>query len=149
MEKTLNRIREARRRQGASLRTLARKLGIPVSEVRRQEQPASDLKLSEVQRWQQALEVPVGELLAEPHDQLSTPVLQRARILKLMKTAASIREQSQGTPAGNLAETLVRQLAELMPEAKDVPPWNEHAPRRTTDYGKTALHTAPDTLFDH
>lgn len=148
MEKTLNRIRDARKRQGISLRTVARKLGLPIAELRRQEQPSSDLKLSEIQRWQQALEVPIGELLAEPHDQLSTPVLRRARIVKLMKTAASIRDRSHGTQAGNLATMLVGQLAELMPDAHDVTPWPESGPRRTLEeYGRTALHPAPDTLF--
>ena len=50
----LHRIADVRRQQGVTLRNVARRLGIPLPVVRRQEQPDSDLRLSELLRWQRA-----------------------------------------------------------------------------------------------
>ena len=97
-----HRIAEVRRRQGVTLRNVARRLGIEMSVVRRQEQPDCDLRLSDLQRWQEVLEVPVAELLEEGEGQLSGPVLERSRMVKLMKTAAAIRERTSGTPVGRV-----------------------------------------------
>src|SRR6188508_2876083 len=71
---TLHRIQEVRRLQGMSLRTAARQLGTDIRSIRAQEQATSDLRLSDLYRWQQALDVPVSELLVEDDDPLSRPV---------------------------------------------------------------------------
>jgi transcriptional regulator with XRE-family HTH domain len=144
----LHRIAEVRRQQRVSLRTVARRLRLPITEVRRQEHPSSDLKVSEIQRWQQVLEVPIAELLVEADGQLSAPVLERSRMIKLMKTAAAIREQSHGTAVGRLVTMLIGQLVEVMPEVADVTPWPEAGQRRTLeDYGRTARYPVPSDLF--
>ena len=67
----LHRIQEVRRLQGMSLRTAARQLGTDVRSIRAQEQASTDLKLSDLYRWQEALEVPIGELLVEDNEPLS------------------------------------------------------------------------------
>jgi len=61
----LHRVSEVRRQQGVTLRNVARRLGIPLPVVRRQEQPDCDLRISDLLRWQEVLEVPVAELLVE------------------------------------------------------------------------------------
>ena len=86
-----HRIADVRRQQGVTLRNVARRLGVPLPVVRRQEQSDCDMRLSELLRWQEVLEVPVAELLVEGDGQLSGPVLARSRMVKLMKTAAAIR----------------------------------------------------------
>ena len=44
--------------------------------------------------WQKILEVPIVELLVESEDVLSKPLLQRAQLVRLMKTALAILEQA-------------------------------------------------------
>src|SRR3990170_2104581 len=78
----LHQLGAARRRQGLSIRCVAQRLGKTVSEVRDQEEEQADLLVSELYRWQAALEVPIEELLSEPEDSLSPRVLARARLLK-------------------------------------------------------------------
>jgi len=86
----LHRLAEVRRTQGISRRTLARRLNTDVSEVKKQEEQTSDLPLSELYRWQAALDVPLLELLVESDEPLSAPVLKRAQMVGLMKTAVAI-----------------------------------------------------------
>ena len=59
----LHRIADARRRQGVSLRSVARRLNKSAEQVRRLEEPTSDMLVSELYEWQQALEVPIREKL--------------------------------------------------------------------------------------
>ena len=146
--RSYHRIAEVRRRQGVTLRNVARRLGIEMSVVRRQEQPDCDRRLSDLQRWQEVLEVPVAELLEEGEGQLSGPVLERSRMVKLMKTAAAIRERTSGTPVGRVVTMLVEQILEIMPELSDVTPWHTIGQRRTRDdLGRTARHVVPEDLF--
>jgi transcriptional regulator with XRE-family HTH domain len=144
----MHRIAEVRQRQGVTLRNVARRLGIEMSVVRRQEQADCDLRISEVMAWQSVLEVPIAELLVEDEGQLSGPVLERSRMVKLMKTAAAIRERTGGTPVGKMVEMLVSQILEIMPELEDVTPWNTVGQRRTLDdVGRTARSSVPDDIF--
>lgn len=144
----LHRIAEVRQQQGVTLRNVARRLGLSLSLVRRQEQPDCDLRLSDLLRWQQVLEVPVAELLVEGEGQLSGPVLARSRMVKLMKTAAALRERTAGTPAARITEMLVEQILELMPELADVTPWHTSGARRSLDdVGRTARFTVSDEVF--
>jgi transcriptional regulator with XRE-family HTH domain len=129
----LHRIAEVRRQQGVTLRNVARRLGIPLPVVRRQEHPDCDIRLSDLLRWQQVLEVPVAELLVEGDGQLSGPVLERSRMVKLMKTAAAIRERSREPAVTRMVQMLVDQILEIMPELADVTPWHSVGQRRTGD----------------
>ena len=132
-----HRIQEIRRREGMSLRSAARQLGCDTRTVRMQEQATTDLKISDLHRWQKALDVPLAELLVESEDSLSGPVLERARMVRLMKTAAAIKERADGTPVGRLAEMLNEQILEIMPELADVGPWHSVGQRRSTnDFGR-------------
>ena len=109
---------------------LARRLGISVEEVQRQEQSSSDMLLSDLHRWQQALAVPIVELLDEPEGELSPPVRLRARLLRVMKTVRSIQQRARQAPMRRLAETLVAQLVEVMPELTDAAAWPAIGHRR-------------------
>ena len=143
-----HRIAEVRRQQGVTLRNVARRLGIEMGVVRRQEHPEADLRISDLLLWQQVLEVPVAELLVEGEGQLSGPVLERSRILKLMKTAAAIRERTGGTPVGRLVDMLISQILEIMPELRDVTPWHTVGQRRTLDdVGRAAAWPVSEEIF--
>jgi transcriptional regulator with XRE-family HTH domain len=145
----LHRIADVRREQHISLRSAARATGTPEAVLRRQERADSDLTLSEVYAWQEALQVPIEDLLVEPARPLSRPVMERARLVRVMKTAAAIRELAESDRIERLAQTLVEQLVEIMPELAEVSPWHAVGQRRTLDeYGRTAERTFPDHLLD-
>lgn len=147
-QKRMHRIADVRQRQGVTLRNVARRLGIELAVVRRQEEPDCDLRISDVMLWQEVLEVPIAELLVEADGQLSGPVLERSRMVKLMKTAAALRERTAGTAAARMTEMLVEQILELMPELADVGPWHTALARRPLDdVGRTARCTVSDELF--
>lgn len=132
--KALHRIADVRRRQGVALRTVARVLNVEIEEAARQEQEDCDLPLSILQKWQAVLDVPIAELLVESDELLSAPVMERARLLRVMKTAATILEKADGPRIRRLAETLVKQLVEIMPELEGIGPWHEYVgPRRRRD----------------
>jgi transcriptional regulator with XRE-family HTH domain len=148
MSRPLHRIAEIRRQQGVSIRTAARRINTTVGRAREQEQADADLSLSQLYRWQQALEVPVADLLVDLDAPLSAPVLQRAQMLKLMKTAMAIKEAARDESTRLLGQMLVDQLVEIMPELRDVNPWPTVGQRRTLgELGRIAMETVPDTVF--
>jgi transcriptional regulator with XRE-family HTH domain len=130
-DRPLHQLALVRQRQDISRRTLARRLGIDVARVKLQEQETSDMLLSSLYEWQQALEVPVAELLVESEDPLSPPVLKRAQMLRLMKTAKTILCRAQQLSIRRMAQMLIEQLVEIMPELQDVTPWHAVGQRRT------------------
>jgi transcriptional regulator with XRE-family HTH domain len=147
-KRRLHRLSAVRRLQGISRRTLARRLNMEVSDVRHQEEETTDLPLSTLYQWQKALEVPVIELLVECDDSLSQPLLQRAQLVRLMKTAMAIREQAEQDTVHLMAQTLVDQLLEMMPELRGVSAWHAVGKRRRLDeLGAAAQRTLSDDVF--
>lgn len=126
----LHRIRTIRLREGVSLRSAARQMGSDIRSLRLQERESTDLRISELRQWQKALNVPLSELLAETEEPLSRPVLERARLVRLMKTAAAIREQATSIKIQRMAQMLTEQLIEIMPELKEVNAWHTYGQRR-------------------
>ena len=141
-KRALHRIREVRIRQGISLRTAARHLRTDLRSARADEQESTDLTLSQLYQWQRVLDVPVSELLSESGDVLSRPVLERARMVRVMKTAQSLLEKAPNPPMKRLAQMLVEQLTELMPELAEVSAWHNVGQRRSLeDFGRAAEQT--------
>ncbi len=132
-QEPLHRLAAVRRLQGVSCRAVARRLNVDVAEIRRQENKHSDLPLSQLYEWQKALEVSVGELLVESVDALSEPLMKRAQLVRLMKTALAIMEQAEQEPLQLMARTIIDQLAEMMPELRGVSPWHAVGNRRRLD----------------
>jgi len=144
----LHRIADVRKNQGVSARSAARRMHTSIDQVRRQEEPSCDMLLSELLRWQQALEVPVGDLLIESEAPLSEPVLTRARLLRIMKTVRAIKETATSSSIQRFATMLEQQLVEVMPELKDVAAWHSIGQRRSPDeLGRAAERTLPDSFF--
>jgi transcriptional regulator with XRE-family HTH domain len=147
-ERALNRIQEVRRQQGVSLRRVGQLLHTDVRELRREEDPQSDLPISRLYQWQEALEVPVADLLVDSGAPLSAPVMERARLVRIMKTVAAIREKAQSTGIERLAQTLVDQVLEIMPELKGINPWHSVGQRRSLEeYGRIVERTYSDQLW--
>jgi transcriptional regulator with XRE-family HTH domain len=148
-ERRFHRIRTVRLREGVSLRSAARQMGTDIRSLRLQEQESTDLRLSDLHKWQKALEVPLTELVIETDEPLSRPVLDRARLIRIMKTAAAIHEQSPSLGLKRMAETMVQQLVEIMPELRDVSPWHTYGQRRSLEeYGRIMERRCSDELLD-
>lgn len=147
-ERPLHRLAAVRRLQGMSRRTVARRLNVEVSEIRREEEETCDLPLSKLYQWQEALEVPIAELLVESEDTLSNPLMQRAQLVRLMKTALAIVESAEREPMRLLGQTLVDQLTDIMPELRGVSAWHAVGKRRRLDeLGIAAQRTLSDDVF--
>ena len=147
-KRRLHRLATVRRREGISRRTVARRLQTTISDVKRQEDESGDVTLSTLYKWQQALEVPVSELLGDSDEPLSSPVRNRAKLLRIMKTAVTILERTRQTPIRRMAQTLVEQLIELMPELEGVGPWPAVGKSRLpSDYGQVVHHRMSDEVF--
>ena len=129
----LHRLAEVRRLQGVSRRTLARRLNTSVEDISLQEQQNTDLPVSTLYRWQEVLDVPVSELLVDSGDPLSPPVMRRAQLVRMMKTARTMLERSQQLAVQRMAQVLVDQLEEMMPELAHVGPWPAVGKRRGQD----------------
>jgi transcriptional regulator with XRE-family HTH domain len=147
-KRPLHRLGTVRRSQGISRRTVARRLNTEVAKVRLQERETADMLLSNLYQWQKALEVPVVELLVEAGDPLSTPVLKRAQLVRVMKTARAILAQTKQVRIRRLAQMMVDQLIEIMPELAEVGPWHAVGKRRRRDeYGVVAQRRISEDVF--
>jgi transcriptional regulator with XRE-family HTH domain len=146
--RALHRLAAVRRLQGMSRHTLARRMNVEVSEVSRQEEETADLPLSKLYQWQKALDVPVAELLIESGDTLAPPLMQRAQLVRLMKTALAIFEQSSEDTVRLMAQTLTDQLVEIMPELRGVSAWHTVGKRRRLDeLGVAAERSLSEEVF--
>ena len=116
----LHRLGEARRQEHVSRCNVARRLGITVGDVRRLECGTTDLPLSVLRKWAEVLNLPVAELVAEPGDSLSPPLFHRARLVRVMRTAMAILEQSGDPQTKQLAQAMIDQLIEIMPELRGI-----------------------------
>ena len=144
----LQRLATVRRQQGISRQTVARRLNVEIGEVRQQESESSDLPLSTLYAWQKALEVPVAELLVEAGDALSSTVLERSQLLRLMKTALAISEQTKQESVRRMVQTMVGQLVEIMPELADVSAWHVAGKRRRlSELGVAAQRRLGEEMF--
>jgi transcriptional regulator with XRE-family HTH domain len=144
----LHRVGAVRRLQGLSPRSIARKLNLDVAAVKLQERPGTDLRLSELYLWQQVLDVPIGELLVESGDHLAAPVLRRAQLVRIMKTAMAIHESTHQESIRRMALTLIEQLKELMPELQHITAWHTVGKRRRRDeFGVAAERRLSDSIF--
>ncbi len=145
----IHRISVVRKQQGVSVRTVCRQTGMDTQTVRQQEDETSDLRLSELLRWQKVLDVPLADLLEEPSNNLSNPVLQRARMLKVMKTAMALSETAPSPGVERLSQMLIGQLLEIMPELAEVSAWPSVGQRRSRDeVGRVVeRRISEDTLF--
>jgi transcriptional regulator with XRE-family HTH domain len=143
VKKPLHCISDVRRRQGITLRTVARRWDLDVSDIRDLENETADLTLRQLYAWQELLEVPIHELLLDSEMPLSAPVLRRAQLLRLMKTAVTLSEKSSREDVQYLIHRLMDQILEIMPELKSVGPWHESEER--TDLREKQVYRLPES----
>ncbi len=147
-KRALHRLSIVRRQQGISQRNIARRMNIDIGTVRQQEEEFTDLTLTMLYRWQKILDVPVADLLVDSDGPLSPPVMQRAQMVKVMKTVAAIAEKAETQSLKRLLQMLCNQLLEIMPELSDVAPWHAVGQRRTLEeYGRAVERQMSDDVF--
>jgi hypothetical protein len=115
-----------------------------VKRYRELEDPQSDLSLTQLIAIQTALEVPICDLL-EDRQGLSRPVEERAKMLKIMKTAVALKEAKINARADRMAQMLCEQLVDLMPELAEVSGWPQFGARRGASAVGKALQQPIDT----
>jgi len=145
---SLHRISEVRQREGVSLRSISRRWKMNVAELRELEDESSDLTLSQLYRWQAVLEVPVSELLVDLDQPLSPPVLRRAQMIRLMKTAMTLACSTRRKNVRLLVGTLMDQLTEIMPELRDVGPWQSNGEEPRPGHLRSAGGLTPHDDLD-
>jgi hypothetical protein len=65
-----------------------------------------------------------------------------------MKSARALLETAEGASTRRMAENLVEQLSELMPELAEVGPWHSVGQRRSLDeMGRIAEQPISDGMF--
>lgn len=149
-KRQMHRLKTVRRQEGVSQSTMARRLGVPLGEIKCQEEENTDLPLSLLYKWQEVLQVPLAELLSETDEPLSAAVKQRAKLVRLMKTARAIQQRTRQVAVQRMAEVLVRQLVDLMPELEDVTPWPEVGqPRTLNELGQVVQRRISDDAISH
>ena len=132
----LHRLKSARLNAGVSLRAMARRMKVPVSVAKAEEDGKRDMYISDLHRWQEALQVPLHELIEPPSNSLSEPIRQRACMIRLAKTAKTLLRNCSQERQRLLAERMVDQLQELMPELEEIGTWPEGTGRSRDDLGR-------------
>ena len=67
-----------------------------------------------------------------------------------MKTAAAILEESKSSSTQLLAERLIDQLVEIMPELKEVGAWHSVGQRRSLDeFGRVFENRISEEMLSH
>lgn len=136
VRKKFHRVREMRQDMRITLSYCAKKLGISTQDARIQEDPYTDLTLSQLLAWREILDVPLSELI-EYQGEVEDPIKNRALLLRVMKTVKQIQKTTREDRIKNMSITLVDQLTELMPELIDVSPWPDIGQsHENRDYGQ-------------
>ena len=146
--RTLHRLGAVRRQQGVSQRNIARRLNVDISLVRRQEEETTDLPLSVLYQWQKILEVPIAELLVDSDAPLSPPVMERARMVKVMKTVAAIVEKAETASMKRMVQMLVQPTAGNHAGTDRRGPVAHRGPAtHLEEYGRVVERQQPDDMF--
>jgi len=152
-EKPLHQLQAVRDRQGMSVRKIAGNIGSSISIVQAEEEPGSDLLVSQLYRYQIALEVPLIELIEEPNDKSESSVGARASLVQVIKFFHSIRNRD-GLPRRyvKLLDLFRVQICELIEDGaklfREISPWPSVGHRRSTgEVGRIAEHSVPDQFL--
>jgi hypothetical protein len=84
----------------------------------------------------------------ETEDTLSQPLLRRAQLVRLMKTALALLEQADSDTTRRMCQLLVDELIQVMPDLQGISAWQAVGKRRRTDeLGIAALRTLSEDVF--
>ena len=99
-------------------------------------------------KWAKAPGLPVSELVKETDSAMSTPLLKRARLVRVMKSAMAILKRADNPQTKWLAQRMVDQLIEIMPELRGVTAGRAEGKLcRLDELGVAAERSFPDEIF--
>lgn len=122
-DQKFHRLATVRRQERVSWKSLSRRSGIPIADLKRQEDESNDLLLSTLYRWHAAINVPVEELISEPNEHISSSLRFKTQLIRVTKTVLLMLEQSNDEKTSILANEILAQLFQIMPSLKEVGPW--------------------------
>jgi transcriptional regulator with XRE-family HTH domain len=144
LREAVHQVELARHCKGLSRRDVARRMDVDLNEVKRQENETTDLRLTELYRWQEALDATLPELLTGDHDPISTPEIDSRRMAKMLNATTEIRKTTNQSQVHRLAQMLLWQLGELSPQMDGLRQWqsgrecvSEASPKPRDDDGPT------------
>ena len=144
----LQRIANVMRQEQVSIQSAARRMNLTESQALAEMNPACDMKLSNLYRWQAILKVPITELLNEPDVGFSPHVQFRSCLLKAMRTVRTIQQKARSSTIQMMTTQLAEQLTQMMPELKDVHAWPAVGQRRSlNELGKIVENQVSDNIF--
>ena len=144
----LHRLREIRRRKKLSQRVVAGRMGVSVAIVELQERETCDIPLSTLHRWHRALGVPLAELLREQPTGLSPLKVNGGQMVRLMQTALTIFDEARHARDKRLAQALVGQLLDIVPELRKVKRWKRsRRPHASLKHSGSTDMALPENVF--
>lgn len=112
---TMHRVNAVRLQKKISLGDVSKSTGKSILELSRQESETTNLQLSELRVWAEALDVSVTDLLVDSGDGLSLFQLNRPELMSLVRHAQEILGHSNSASIHRLANNLIQDINELLP----------------------------------
>ncbi len=131
-EQPVHRLKQAREREGMSLRSVSNRTGLSVPMLRHQEE-TNDIGLADLAKWQQALGIPFADLFNPPSNELDELIMLRAGLVQLTKSVKSLLEVDLKDGPRAMVQNLFHRLTELMPELTEVGSWPTRGTTRRLD----------------
>lgn len=143
----LHRIRDVMKAEGVSPRTVARRLKLPMIEVKAQASGAGDMTLSQLYAWAKTLGVSAAELLHDCDGSSKLEVMQKKALIRAARQVRMMIDHIPDSAARIIADNIFKALCEVMPELADVSgdQW-VGAKRPTWELGRIADHPVPEGL---
>lgn len=126
------RLKEARVLAGVSLRSVARKTGIPIATLRQQEE-SDDISLRDLCLWQDALGVPLSELVHDTPERTDDVLRMRAGLIQLMRSVKSLQSGKLTERQDAIVQNMAAELEAMMPELAHIKSWPQSVGRRRPD----------------
>ena len=143
----LHRLAAARRAKHVSRAAISERLHTSTSEIVQQEQEMTDLPLSTLYRWAAALHVPASQLLVEP-EAVFLRDSDWARAAQWMAIGKAILSRTERPAVKRLSQTLLNQLAEMMPALEEMSRGSPDKPPRLPDGDRPAMPAGlPEAMF--
>ena len=130
--RTKHRLKEARVLAGISLRSVSRKTGIPIATLRQQE-ASDDISLRDLCLWQDALGVPLSELVHDTPERTDDILRMRAALIQLMRSVRSLQSGKLTERQDAIVQNMASELESMMPELSSVKSWPQSVGRRRPD----------------
>lgn len=113
-----HRLRAVREKLGLRIEDVADELGLSVADASLQEDPRTDLNLTQIHRWQSVLKVPFREILICEKDPMALPGLTVERLNDMNRMAEDMCSGTSDSGVATFAAELSRQFGQILDSAE-------------------------------